>query len=179
MSIVASIDSEYQRYKTLADAALEQVSDEELFRVPAGGSNSLDMIVRHVAGNLRSRFSDFRTADGEKGWRRRDDEFEPAAASRAELLRGWEEAWAVLFAELRTLTDADLAATVTIRHQPLRIDEALHRSLAHTAYHVGQVVYVAKAMRSDAWRCLSIPRGMSEALTQKMAHQSATPGTPS
>jgi uncharacterized damage-inducible protein DinB len=179
VSIVGSIDSEYQRYKKLADAALEQVSDEELFRVPPGGSNSLDMIVRHIAGNLRSRFSDFRTADGEKGWRRRDDEFEPAAASRAELLRRWEEAWAVLFAELRTLTDTDLAATVTIRHQPLRIDEALHRSLAHTAYHVGQVVYVAKAMRSDAWRCLSIPRGMSEALNQKMAQRSATPGTPS
>lgn len=179
MNTVASIESEYRRYKTLADSAIEQVTDAELFEVPSPGSNSLDMIVRHIAGNLRSRFTDFRTADGEKAWRRRDDEFEPAVASRTELLRGWEEAWAVLFGEVQKLTDADLAATVTIRHQPLRIDEALHRSLAHTAYHVGQVVYVAKAMRSDAWRCLSIPRGMSETFNQKMAQRSATPARPS
>ena len=177
MSIVASIESEYLRYKKLADAALEQVSDEELFQVPSGGSNSLEMIVRHIAGNLRSRFTDFRTADGEKPWRQRDDEFEPASIARGELLRVWEEAWAVLLGEVRQLSDADLAETVTIRHQPLRIDEALHRSLAHTAYHVGQVVYIAKAMRSDSWRCLSIPRGMSNAFNQKMAQQAPPPAS--
>ena len=177
MSVIASIEAEYLRYKKLADAALEQVSDEELFQVPGGGSNSLEMIVRHIAGNLRSRFTDFRTADGEKPWRHRDDEFEPAAIDRAGLLKGWEEAWAVLLGEIRELSDADLAATVTIRHQALRIDEALHRSLAHTAYHVGQVVYVAKAMRSEAWRCLSIPRGMSTAFNQKMAQQAPPPAT--
>ena len=177
MSIVKSIEGEYLRYKKLADAALEQVSDEELFQVPGGGSNSLEMIVRHIAGNLRSRFSDFRTADGEKPWRLRDDEFEPASIGRAELLKAWEEAWAVLLGEVGKLTDDDLAATVTIRHEPLRIDEALHRSLAHTAYHVGQVVYVAKAMRSEAWRCLSIPRGMSAAFNQKMAQQTPPPAS--
>jgi hypothetical protein len=161
MSVIASLDGEYRRYKALADAAIEQVGDEELAQTGPGGSNSIDMLVRHIAGNLRSRFTEFRTGDGEKPWRQRDDEFEPAALSRTELLKSWEAAWRALFDALADLTDADLAETVTIRRQPLRIDEALHRSLAHAAYHIGQIVYLAKAMRSDAWRCLSIPRGAS------------------
>jgi uncharacterized damage-inducible protein DinB len=167
MSVIASLEAEYGRYKTLAEAAIAQLSDDELTQAGPGGSNSIDMLVRHVAGNLQSRFSDFRTSDGEKPWRHRDDEFEPAAVSRNQLMEMWERAWKVLFGAVSELRDADLAQTVTIRRQPLRIDEALHRSLAHTAYHVGQIVYLAKAIRGEAsWRCLSIPRGGSNAYNQ-------------
>jgi hypothetical protein len=169
VTVIASLEAEYNRYKTLAESAIAQVGDEELTAAGPGGGNTIDMLVRHVAGNLASRFTDFRTSDGEKAWRHRDDEFESAAVTRAALLEQWDAAWRVLFAELARLTDADLSATVTIRRQPLRIDEALHRSLAHTAYHVGQIVYLAKAMRSESWRCLSIPRGMSEAFNNKAA----------
>ena len=167
MSIIASIEGEFKRYKALADAAIAQVGDQELGIAAPGGGNSIDMMVRHVAANLHSRFTDFRTSDGEKPWRRRDEEFEGAALSRADLLATWETGWRTLFEAIGALTDADLGGTVTIRQQPLRIDEALHRSLAHAAYHVGQIVYVAKAMRGEGWRCLSIPRGMSEAYNKK------------
>jgi hypothetical protein len=163
MSVIASIEAEYRRYKVLAEAAIGQLGDAELFEPGPGGSNSIDVLVRHVAGNLQSRFSDFRTSDGEKPWRDRDEEFEPAALTRVELMSAWDTAWQVLLAEVTRLTDAELSETVTIRRQPLSIDEALHRSLAHTAYHVGQIVYLAKAIRSDAWKCLSIPRGASKA----------------
>ena len=167
MSVVASVHAEYKRYKALAEAAIAQLSDDELTQSGPGGSNSIDVLVRHIAGNLQSRFSDFRTSDGEKPWRRRDDEFEPAPMSRNELMEMWESAWKVLFGAVSELRDSDLAESVTIRRQPLRIDEALHRSLAHTAYHVGQIVYLAKAMRGEAgWRCLSIPRGASDAYNQ-------------
>jgi Protein of unknown function (DUF1572) len=162
MSVVSSLRAEYERYKSLADAAMQQVGDEELAQTGPGDSNSIEMLVRHVAGNLASRFTDFRTSDGEKPWRRRDDEFEPSALGRLELFGQWERGWRALFAALDGLTDDDLAQPISIRRQPLRIDEALHRSLAHTAYHVGQIVYLAKALRGAGWRCLSIPRGASE-----------------
>lgn len=162
MSIVMSLRDEYRRYKALAEAALSQVHDDELTRSGPRGGNSIDMLVRHVAGNLLSRFTDFRTSDGEKPWRHRDAEFETAAMSRDELTAYWNSAWDVLFAELAKLGNEDLGATVTVRRQPLRIDEALHRSLAHTAYHVGQIVYLAKELRGDQWRTLSIPKGKSE-----------------
>ena len=167
MSVVDSIEAEYRRYKALADAAIEQVSDEELAAAAPGGGNSIEMMVRHIAGNLQSRFTDFRTSDGEKPWRHRDGEFEAAALNRRELLDAWEAGWQALFGAVSALGDDDLADTVTIRRQPLRIDEALHRSLAHAAYHVGQIVLLAKTMRGEAWRCLSIPRGMSEAFNKQ------------
>lgn len=174
MSVVSSLAAEYRRYKALAEAALAQVGDEELARTGPGDSNSIEMLVRHMAGNLRSRFTDFRTSDGEKPWRDRDAEFEPGALDRASLMKEWEEGWAVLFGALSTLTDADLSESVTVRRQPLRIDEALHRSLAHAAYHVGQIVYLAKAMRAADWQCLSIPRGASKAYNQAPTHETAT-----
>lgn len=166
MGVIASLEAEYKRYKALAEAAFQQVGDEELTRTGPGDSNSIDMLVRHLAGNLASRFTDFRTADGEKPWRDRDEEFEPKSLTRAQLMAVWDRGWTALFTALADLSDADLGATVTIRRQPVRIDEALHRSLAHTAYHVGQIVYLAKAMRADSWRCLSIPRGGSKAYNE-------------
>ena len=162
MSVIQSLVDEYKRYKALAEAAIAQVGDEELGHPGHDGGNSIEMLIRHIAGNLKSRFTDFRTSDGEKPWRHRDDEFESAALSRTELMQLWDDSWDVLFGELETLSDADLGATVTVRRQPLRIDEALHRSLAHAAYHVGQIVFMAKAMRGGGWRTLSIPKGKSE-----------------
>jgi hypothetical protein len=173
MSVIKSLEDEYRRYKALAEAAIAQLGDEEIAQNGPGDSNSIDMLVRHIAGNLQSRFTDFRTSDGEKPWRRRDDEFEPAALNREQLLALGDSAWGVLFAEIAKVTDVDLSATVTVRRQPLRIDEALHRSLAHTAYHVGQIVYVAKAMRAGAWRTLSIPKGKSEEYNRTASAETA------
>ena len=173
MSVIQSLVDEYKRYKALAEAAIAQVGDEELGHPGHDGGNSIEMLIRHIAGNLKSRFTDFRTSDGEKPWRHRDDEFESAALSRTELMQLWDDSWDVLFGELEKLSDADLSATVTVRRQPLRIDEALHRSLAHAAYHVGQIVFMAKAMRGGGWRTLSIPKGKSEEYNQKGARESA------
>jgi hypothetical protein len=177
MSVVGSLLDEYRRYKALAEAAIGQVGDAELAQLGPAGGNSIDMLVRHLAGNLKSRFTDFRTSDGEKPWRHRDDEFEMAALNRGELMASWEGAWVTVLDEVSKLTDADLGKTVTVRRQPLRIDEALHRSLAHTAYHVGQIVYLAKEMRGDAWRTLSIPKGQSEEYNRKAIRETAAAHT--
>ena len=173
MSVIGSLLDEYKRYKALAEAAIGQVSDEELARLGPGGGNSIDILVRHLAGNLKSRFTDFRTSDGEKPWRHRDNEFETASLTRAELMTAWDAAWETVIAEVSQLTDADLNGTVTVRRQPLRIDEALHRSLGHTAYHVGQIVYLAKEMRGDSWRTLSIPKGKSEEYNRQATRETA------
>ena len=167
--IVKSIEEEYLRYKKLGESALAQVADRDLSREPPGNGNSLAALVWHIAGNLESRFTDFRTADGEKPTRDRDSEFLSRDVTRAELLEKWQSGWAPLLAEVKALTDADLSATVIIRTQPLRIDQALHRSLAHAAYHVGQVVYLARLWVGDRWDSLSIPLGQSAAFNAKLA----------
>lgn len=169
--IVDSIRSEYQRYKTLAERAIEQLRDEELSQAGPGGGNSIAIICWHLSGNLRSRFTDFLTSDGEKPWRRRDEEFEARTVARAELLAKWESGWQPLAQALSGLTDAHLAHTVTIRSRPLTVHEALHRSLAHTSYHVGQIVYLAKAFRGGDWKALSISLGASEAVNERMRAQ--------
>ena len=157
------LEAEYHRYKALGEAAIAQLAENELSVPAPGGGNSIAAIVWHVAGNLESRFTDFRTSDGEKPWRNRDEEFEPRPVTRRELLEKWERGWRALFVALEELTDRDLDGTVMIRQQPLRIDEALYRSLAHTTYHVGQIVFLAKQFRGEQWNCLSIPLGGSRA----------------
>ena len=159
--LIESIRGEYERYKQLGEGAVAQVQDQELSLSGPNGSNSLAVVCWHVSGNLKSRFTDFLTSDGEKPWRNREEEFDDRAVTRAEFLAKWQEGWGVLFSALDGLTDAHLSETVTIRGQALKVHEALHRSLAHTAYHVGQLVYIAKALRGDAWRSLSIPRRQS------------------
>ncbi len=161
--IIDSMRTEYERYKGLAEAALDQLKDEELSIAPGGQSNSAAALVRHIGGNLVSRFTDFLKSDGEKPWRDRESEFLPRAATRVELLGTWAEGWAALFSALDALTDEDLGAEVTIRGQPLSVRDALHRSLSHTASHVGQIVYLAKSLRGGDWRYLSIPPGQSAA----------------
>ena len=161
--LIESIHGEYIRYKKLAEDAMAQLEEDSLAAPGPNGGNSIATICWHMSGNLSSRFTDFLSSDGEKPWRRREEEFYARQVTRAELLATWTQGWDVLFQALADLGDADLGRTVTIRQQPLRVDEALHRSLAHTSYHVGQIVYLAKAMRGKDWRYLSIPPGQSAA----------------
>lgn len=160
--LIESMTVEYRRYKQLGEGAFAQLTDAELSQA-SSDDNSVAMIVWHIAGNLKSRFTDFETDDGEKPWRNRDAEFEARTVTREALLEQWEEGWRVLFAALDRLTDDKLDHVVTIRDQQLAVHQALHRSLAHTSYHVGQIVYVAKACRGSQWRSLSIPKGASTA----------------
>lgn len=162
-SIVASVAAEFRRYKALAEGAFGQLTDEQLTAAAPGDGNSIATICWHVAGNLRSRFTDFLTTDGEKPWRHREEEFKIRNVTQAELLTQWEPGWSALLDTLDALTDADLARTVTIRQQPLLVSEALFRSLAHASYHVGQIVYASRALRGSSWRFLSIPPGQSDA----------------
>jgi uncharacterized damage-inducible protein DinB len=170
---IASLRAEYLRYKALAEGALGQLSEPELGTAGPGGGNSVATICWHMAGNLRSRFTDFLTTDGEKPWRFREEEFQAPTVSRDELLAHWERGWSTLLDTLGGLTDDDLERTVTIRGQQLTVNEALHRSLAHAAYHVGQVVYAARGLRGESWRFLSIPPGKSEAYNARPTMEQA------
>jgi hypothetical protein len=161
-SIVSSIEGEFLRYKALAEGAMRQLADEQLSQTGPPGSNSVATIVWHLSGNLTSRFTDFLTTDGEKPWRDRDQDFVARTVTRSELQQKWDQGWRVLVATLGSLTDAELSRTVTIRGQSFQAHEALHRSLAHIAYHVGQIVYIAKSMRGAGWTTLSIPVGGSK-----------------
>jgi len=171
-AILSSIEAEWRRYKVLGDGALKQVRDDELGRIGPGDGNSVAIIVAHIAGNHKSRFTDFLTSDGEKPWRHRDSEFVPRPnITRAELMKVWEAGWDVLFAALKPLTDDDLSKTVTIRGEKFLVHEALLRLLPHTTYHVGQIVYLAKAFRGADWDCLTIPLGKSEEYNRNPSHE--------
>ena len=158
-TLIASIETEYQRYKTLGDGALKQLEDSQLGAGRGAFDNSIATIVWHIAGNLESRFTDFLTSDGEKPWRDRESEFEQRQVTRSEVLAKWERGWKILFDSVSQLSDGDLSRMVSIRGVPLAVHEALHRSLAHASYHVGQIVYLAKAARGSEWTFLSIPPG--------------------
>lgn len=162
-NIVESIRGEFLRYKALAEGAIDQLSDSELSSPAPPGGNSIATIGWHVSGNLRSRFTDFLTSDGEKPWRRREEEFAERTVTRAGLLETWQHGWDALLQALEGLTDDRLADVVTIRGERFAVHAALHRSLAHTSYHVGQIVYAAKALRGSQWAYLSIPPGGSDA----------------
>jgi hypothetical protein len=170
-TIVETIESEYRRYEHLGEGAIRQLNDEEVSRAGPAGGNSVAVIVWHVAGNLQSRFTDFLTSDGEKPWRQRESEFAVREITRAQALAKWDDGWAVLRGTLAGLADADLSRPVRIRHQVLSVLEALHRSLAHTAYHVGQIVFLARALRGPTWQYLSIPPGQSESYNQNPARE--------
>lgn len=170
-TIVESIHAEYMRYQALAERALDQAPESLLGAPGPGGGNSLTTIAWHVAGNLRSRFTSFLTEDGEKAWRNRDDEFAPRIVSRDDLRAHWQSGWIALFEAIAPLTDADLQRRVTIRGQTLSVHEALHRSLAHVSYHVGQIVYLAHAHCGATWEYLSIPPGGSVAYNAAPTHE--------
>lgn len=173
--VVGAIEAELERYKRLAEAAIGQLSDHELAASYGGGNaSSISTIVWHIAGNLRSRFTDFLTSDGEKPWRDRDSEFAPRQVGRDELLAFWQSGWTALTTTLAALTDSDLPRTVMIRGQSLSVGEALQRAAAHVAYHVGQIVFVAKGLRGTSWTYLSIPPGQSAAYNQNPTRERPT-----
>lgn len=150
----------FRGYKRLADGGLAQLSDQDFFRAPDRESNSVAQIVKHVTGNLRSRWQDFLTTDGEKPDRNRDQEFVITAAdTRAELMRRWEASFKIVFESVDSLTAEDFTRTVTIRSEPHTILQAINRSLMHTAYHVGQILFLGKHLRGAEWTTLSIPKG--------------------
>ena len=166
-TIVTSVAGEYTRYKALAEGALMQLSDAQLAAPTPGNGNSVATICWHVAGNLRSRFTDFLTSDGEKPWRQREEEFAARTVTHAELMAHWEAGWGALMDAIAQLDDTMLGRTVTIRQQPLTVDQALLRSLAHVSYHVGQIVFAARMLSGEEWRFLSIVPGQSDAYNAK------------
>jgi uncharacterized protein DUF1572 len=149
----------YRTYKSMGEKALAQVADADLHRLVDPEANSIAIIVKHMAGNLRSRFTDFLTTDGEKPDRNRDGEFEmPDPTSRDQLLRAWESGWSIALASIEALTPGDLERTVLIRGEPLLVVEVLDRLAAHAAYHVGQIAFLAKHFAGPTWKTLSIPK---------------------
>jgi hypothetical protein len=151
-------------HKRLAEGAMAQLKDNELFITLDPEANSIAVIVKHMAGNMRSRFTDFLTTDGEKPDRHRDQEFElnPGTTTRADLTKWWEEGWARVFAAIESLKPDDVMRKVTIRGEPHTVLQAINRQIAHYAQHTGQIVFMAKHIRSGKWKTLSIPRGKSE-----------------
>jgi hypothetical protein len=150
-------------HKRLAESAMAQLKDHELFLTLDPESNSIAIIVKHMAGNMRSRFTDFLTTDGEKSDRKRDQEFEiTSSTTRADLTTWWEDGWARVFAAIEPLKPEDVTRTVTIRSEPHTVLQAINRQIAHYGYHTGQIVFLAKHIRSSKWKTLSIPRGKSE-----------------
>jgi hypothetical protein len=161
----------FRYYKKLGEKAIAQCSDGGLFETLDAESNSVAIIVKHMAGNMRSRWSDFLMTDGEKPDRNRDSEFEQPPKTRAELLELWERGWKYVLAALEPLTDADLTRTVTIRTEPHSVTQAINRQVAHYSYHVGQIVYLSKhfAAKSGQWTTLTVPRKKSAEFNARVA----------
>lgn len=155
-------------YKKLAERAMAQVSDEQLFTAIDSEANSIAIIVKHMAGNMRSRWTDFLTTDGEKPDRNRDSEFEEAPATRDALLAMWEAGWGSLFSALHSVTDGDLHRKVSIRGEPHSVMQAINRQLAHYPHHIGQIVLLAKHFAGDRWQSLTIPRRGSAEFNQRV-----------
>jgi hypothetical protein len=159
----------FRFYKQLADRAMAQVTDEQLYLTLDHEANSIAVIVKHMAGNMRSRWTDFLTTDGEKPNRNRDSEFAEPAATREALLEDWESGWAAVFGALEPLTDADLGRTITIRGEAHSVMQAINRQVAHYAHHAGQIVLLAKHYACDHWESLSVPRNRSAEFNRKVA----------
>jgi hypothetical protein len=158
--------------KSLADRAIAQVSDADLRRPLPGDVNSIAIIMKHMAGNMISRWTEFLSSDGEKPWRHRDREFIDEFASRAEIIEHWERGWSTLFDTLNSLTADDLLKTVTVRGEPHTVIDAIHRQLAHYGYHVGQIVLIARIhVGEENWKTLTIPRGGSEQFNRSKGYQ--------
>ncbi|HKX82949.1 MAG TPA: DUF1572 family protein [Pyrinomonadaceae bacterium] len=163
----------FRNYKKLAERALEQVSDEQFFATIDPESNSIGITVKHIAGNLLSRWTDFLKSDGEKQNRHRDTEFEIIGDTRESLMKMWERGWKALFKNVEPLTTTDFTRTVTIRGEPHSVAEAINRQLTHYAYHVGQIVFLSKHLRSTEWKTLSIPRNRSAEFNEFLAEKKA------
>jgi hypothetical protein len=159
----------FHYYKKLAERAMDQITDEQLFTTLDEEANSIAIVVKHMAGNMRSRWQDFLTTDGEKPDRNRDSEFEEPPKDRQALLQLWENGWNHVFSALEPLSDTDLARTVTIRGEPHSVMQAINRQVAHYAHHVGQIVLLAKHFAHDHWQSLSVPRNRSAEFSHAVA----------
>jgi hypothetical protein len=159
----------FRYYKRLADGAMAQVSDDQLYVSLDPEMNSIAVIVKHMAGNMCSRWSDFLVSDGEKPGRNRDCEFELPPEGREAMMELWETGWATMFSALEPLTEADLSRTVTIRGEAHSVTQAINRQLAHYPYHCGQIVFLAKHLAHQNWQCLSVPRGQAQEFNRKVA----------
>jgi hypothetical protein len=161
--------AEFRKLKSQGDRALEQLEDARFFVTLDPESNSIAVIVKHLAGNMRSRWTDFLTSDGEKPDRHRDQEFIiDQETTRAQVMQWWENGWQYLFHAIEPLQPEDVMRTVLIRHEPHTVVQAINRQLTHYASHIGQIVFLAKHLKSSEWRTLSVPRGMSEQINQRM-----------
>jgi hypothetical protein len=151
----------FHYYKKLAEGAIEQVTDDQLLEVLDGEMNSIAVVVKHMTGNMRSRWTDFLTSDGEKANRNRDSEFMDPPATRDALMTLWAEGWNCVFVALESISDVDLSRTVTVRGEKHSVMQAINRQIAHYAYHCGQIVLLAKHFQSSRWKSLSVPRSKS------------------
>jgi len=174
VTLTSTVEIGPHAMQKLAERAMEQCPDEGLFRSLDSESNCVAIIVKHIAGNMRSRWSDFLTTDGEKPDRNRDTEFEEPPNTRAELMTQWECGWKYLFDALEPLIDADITRTVTIRTEPHSVMQAINRQVVHYAYHVGQIVFLAKHWKGSEWKTLSVPKGQSEQVNARMAQRHKT-----
>jgi len=155
-------------YKELGDKTFEQLDEKDLHFIPNAESNSIALIIQHVAGNMLSRWTDFLTTDGEKDWRNRDTEFEEQDLTKQQLLDLWQKGWDCFLNTLRSLTPGDLLKTIYIRSEGLLVIDAINRQLAHYPYHVGQIIYLAKVIKNEEWQNLSIAKGHSNQFNQQM-----------
>jgi hypothetical protein len=160
-SYIKESDSILHHYKRLAERAIAQVPDEALNLTLDPESNSIATIMRHLSGNMRSRWTDFLTTDGEKSFRNRDAEFDSPGQTRAEMIEAWEIGWKCVFDTLASLSDSDLGRRITIRNEPHSVMQAINRHIVHLSYHTGQIVFLAKHIMSNDWKTLTIPRGKS------------------
>ncbi|HEY4659965.1 MAG TPA: DUF1572 domain-containing protein [Terriglobales bacterium] len=158
----------FRYYKKLSEGAMEQLSDQQLFTALDEEMNSVAIIVKHMAGNMRSRWTDFLTRDGEKPDRNRDTEFVASSATRAELMRAWNDGWGRVVHALEALSDADLEREVFIRGEAHSVMQAISRQIAHYAYHCGQMVFLAKHLKGSSWKTLSVPRNKSADFNRKV-----------
>jgi hypothetical protein len=170
---------QFRGHKRLAEGAIVQLKDEELFVALDPESNSIAVLVKHLAGNMRSRFTDFLTTDGEKPDRNRDQEFElNSTTTRADVMRWWEEGWSRVFTAIEGLKPEDVMRTVTVRGEPHTVMQAINRQIAHYAQHTGQIVFLAKHLRSSEWKTLSVPRGKSKEFNAQKNAEKHEKGTP-
>jgi len=167
-SIVDAFARAFRSQKHLAEAAIKQLPDGHLRESLDGNTNCIAVLMKHIGGNLRSRFNEFLTSDGEKPWRDRDDEFVATFDSRDQMVHAWEQGWNELFEALQQLTSDDLDRTVTIRSESHTVPDALARALAHVSYHVGQIVQTARVLSKDNWSVITVPKGGSTAHNLKL-----------
>ena len=167
-AVIDATVTSFRSNKGWADKAIAQLPDDKLHVALDANTNCIAVIMKHVAGNLLSRWTDFLTTDGEKPWRHRDDEFVDSFSNREELIAYWDSGWQRLFETLEFLSPADLGKTITIRGEPHTVPLAMQRSLAHCGYHVGQIILIARILAGDNWTTITIPRGGSASFNQKV-----------